>query len=188
MPIENFRTETLKSGRFIKPLLARYSQDGVANSWEIVESKDSVAVLIYDRELEAFVFVRQFRPAVYHRNAEGYTVELCAGLVDKPLPPIEIAREEIDEECGYRVSAEKIEKITAFYTSVGFAGACQTLYYAEVDRSMKAHDGGGIEGEESIEIVYIPVDEAYDFIFDENIAKTPGLMFAVMWWMDKFQK
>lgn len=44
----------------------------------------------------------------------GVTYELCAGIVDKPLPPEEIAREEILEECGYKVNTENIMRITGF--------------------------------------------------------------------------
>jgi 8-oxo-dGTP pyrophosphatase MutT (NUDIX family) len=31
------------------------------------------------------------------------TLELCAGIVDKSLSLVEIAQEEILEECGYKV-------------------------------------------------------------------------------------
>jgi len=37
-----------------------------------------------------------------------------------------------------------------------------------------------------IDVVYLPTKEAKDFIYDESIAKTPGLMFAFMWWFEKF--
>ncbi|HHE05997.1 MAG TPA: NUDIX hydrolase, partial [Epsilonproteobacteria bacterium] len=70
------------------------------------------------------------------------------------------------------------------HTSVGFAGSKQMLYYAEVDESMKVSEGGGID-DEQIEVIYLPVSEAKAFIYDESIAKTPGLMFAFMWYFDK---
>ena len=41
----------------------------------------------------------------------GFTLELCAGIVDKPeLSLVEVAREEV-EECGYRVPADRLTKI-----------------------------------------------------------------------------
>ncbi len=129
--------------------------------------------------------MQQFRPAVYINNDNGLTVELCAGIVDKELSLEQIAKEEIEEECGYDVPLEKIEKITSFYTSVGFAGSRQTLYYAEVDEDMKVSDGGGVDGE-LIEVVTLPVREAEALMFDESIAKTPGLMFAFLWWKQKY--
>ena len=178
--IEDLRLEPLTQGRFVKPALVRYRQDGIEKSWEVIRAHDSVAVLIYHRGKNAFILVRQFRPALYLHDGEGVTVELCAGIVDKALPLERIAAEEIEEECGYEVAPEALERITSFYTSVGFAGSKQTLYYAEVDESMKRHEGGGIE-DEKIEVIELPVDEAEDFICDESVAKTPGLMFAFCW-------
>jgi len=182
--ITDFRLEPLEESHFIKTALAKYRQDGIEKRWEIVQAHDSVAVLIYHTQKEAFILVKQFRPAVYLNDSTGETVELCAGIVDKELPLVQIAVEEIEEECGYHISLEDIERVTAFHTSVGFAGSKQTLYYAEVNEKMKISEGGGIDGEQ-IEVVELPVSELEAFIFNEKIAKTPGLMFAFMWWEQK---
>lgn len=181
--IGNFSLKPLTDAKFITTSLATYTQNGLAKSWEIVEAHDSVAVLIYHKDKDAFVLVKQFRPAVYLNNNIGMTVELCAGIVDKNLSLMHIAKEEIEEECGYHVTIDRIEKIASFYTSVGFAGSRQMMYYVEVDESMKVSEGGGVD-DEMIEVVYLPVHEAKAFIYDESIAKTPGLMFAFMWWFE----
>ena len=182
--IKHFKLQPLVDAKFISTSFATYEQDGIKKSWEIVEAHDSVAILIYHKEKEAFILVKQFRPAVYLNNDNGMTVELCAGIVDKELSLEEIAQEEIEEECGYDIPLQNIERITSFHTSVGFAGSKQTLYFAEVDESMKVSEGGGIDHEQ-IEVVYLPVGEAKNLIYDESIAKTPGLMFAFMWWLEK---
>ena len=182
--ITDFRLEPLEESHFIKTALAKYRQDGIEKRWEIVQAHDSVAVLIYHTQKEAFILVKQFRPAVYLNDSTGETVELCAGIVDKELPLVQIAVEEIEEECGYHISLEDIERVTAFHTSVGFAGSKQTLYYAEVNEKMKISEGGGVDGEQ-IEVVELPVSELEAFIFNEKIAKTPGLMFAFMWWKNR---
>jgi UDP-sugar diphosphatase len=44
----------------------------------------------------------------------GYTLELCAGIVDKTKSLNEIAAEEIFEECGYQVDHEKLEYILQY--------------------------------------------------------------------------
>ncbi len=181
--IENFILKPLVDPKFISTALARYDQNGISKSWEIVKAHDSVAILIYHVGKDAFILVEQFRPAVYMNNDNGMTVELCAGIVDKALSLKQIAKEEIEEECGYDVPTEKIEKITSFYTSVGFAGSRQMLYYAEVDEKMKVSEGGGVDNE-LIEVRILPVEKAKTLIFDESIAKTPGLMFAFMWWFE----
>ena len=149
----------------------------------MVHVHDSVSILIYHKAKDAFVLVKQFRPPVYLQNNDGFTYELCAGIVDKDTSLEQIAKEEIDEECGYIVELDKIERITSFYTAVGFAGAQQTLYYCEVDESDMAHEGGGIHVED-IEVVYLDVQDAKTFILDESKSKTPGLMYAMMWWFE----
>jgi len=185
--IEYFKLQPLEDAKFIKTSFATYRQNGKAKSWEIVEAHDSVAILIYHKEKNAFILVQQFRPAVFLNNQDGMTIELCAGIVDKKLTLAEIAMEEIEEECGYAVSLESIEKITSFHTSVGFAGSKQMLYYVEVDESMKVSEGGGVD-DEQIEVITLPLREAKALIYDESIAKTPGLMFAFMWYFDRLSK
>ncbi len=184
--IKNFKLQELKDSNFIKTAYATYEQNGKAKSWEIVEAHDSVAILIYHKNKESFVLVKQFRPAVYLNNQDGMTVELCAGIVDKDMSLVQIAQEEIEEECGYRVLVDDIERITSFHTSVGFAGSRQMMYYAEVDESMRVSDGGGVD-DEQIEVISLSINKAKAFIYDESVAKTPGLMFAFMWWFDKIK-
>jgi len=182
--IKHFRLEPLVSPQFISASLARYEQNGIAKDWEVVEVHDSVAILIYHREHDTFVLVKQFRPAVYLNNHDGMTVELCAGMVDKQLTLAQIAKEEIEEECGFDVPVASLEHISSFHTSVGFAGSKQAMYYVEVEESMRVSEGGGIDME-LIEVIELPVREIDSFIYDDTIAKTPGLMFAFLWWRDR---
>jgi UDP-sugar diphosphatase len=181
--IKDFKLQPLEDAKFIKTAFATYTQNGKEKSWEIVEAHDSVAILIYHREKDAFILVKQFRPAVYMNNQDGMTIELCAGIVDKNISLAEIAMEEVEEECGYKVPLEGIEKITSFHTSVGFAGSKQMLYYVEVDEGMRVSEGGGID-DEQIEVITLATQEAKALIYDERIARTPGLMFAFMWYFD----
>lgn len=79
---------------------------------------------------KGFLLVKQFRIPVYLNDKSiKYTYELCAGLVDKNKSIEEIAVEEIDEECGYKVKIEDLKKITSFFTNVGVSGAKQHLFY-----------------------------------------------------------
>jgi len=182
--ITEFKLQPLDNPKFIETYLATYRQNGLKRDWDIVKSYDSVAILIYNKDIESFILVKQFRAAVYANNRDGMTIELCAGIIDKDLTLEQIAQEEIAEECGYQVPLESIERVTEFYTSVGFAGCKQTLYYAEVNNSMKISDGGGIDGE-VIEVIELSSLEAKRFIYNESMAKTPGLMFAFMWFFDR---
>ncbi|RXK13953.1 NUDIX hydrolase [Halarcobacter mediterraneus] len=186
--IEEFKTQKLENPKFVYPLRINYIQNGKRKTWEVVKNFDSVAILLYHEEKKSFLLVKQFRPAVYlNDDSKKCTYELCAGIVDKELSLAQIAKEEIDEECGFDVPLSSIEKITSFYTNVGVSGGCQHLYFAKIDESMKIHEGGGIH-DEQIELMYLPIEQYKEFIFDESKAKTPGLMFAFMWYMEKLIK
>ncbi len=178
--IEFIRLDECDKSDFVQPKRLIYTQNGVEKGWDIVDTHNSVAILLYHERNDCFIFVKQFRPAIYLKNQDGFTYELCAGIMDKDLPPLQTAIEEVEEETGYRVPKESMKKISAFYTAVGFAGGRQTLYFAVVDDYMKVGEGGGDDTEE-IEVIYLDRKKAKKFMFDESIATTSGLMFALMW-------
>lgn len=181
--IQNVEILSCEHSDFIKPKRMQYRQNDVLKIWDMVEVHDSVSILLYHEEHDTLILVRQFRPPVYLKNGDGYTYELCAGIVDKDKTLADIAHEEILEECGYFIALDQIQRVTSFYTAVGFAGAVQTLYFARVNESMKVSDGGGID-HESIEVIEIPVSKAKEFVLDETKAKTPGLMFGFGWFLE----
>jgi len=183
--LKNIKTSSLKNPRFVKPIRINYNQNGVDKTWEAVKAHDSVAVLLYHTTKDAFLLVKQFRPPVYLDHPDyKFTYELCAGIIDKDKSLKEIVKEEIDEECGFEVNSDNIHKISSFFTNVGVSGAKQHLYFANIDDSMKIHDGGGIN-DEHIELEYLKLEDAQKFIYDESKAKTPGLMFAFYWFFNR---
>ena len=183
--ISDLRVVALKESKFVKPFSILYNQDGKNKRWDCVEAHDSVSCLLYHREFESFLFVRQFRPSVWYYQEKnqtpiknGLTYELCAGIMDKGLDTKATIIEEILEETGYRVGS--VERVTSSFTALGFGANAQTLFYGEIDESMKVSSGGGID-DENIEVVFIPKNEAYDFILDSSYPKTSGIMFAFLW-------
>lgn len=178
----------LNEPNFIKPITIHYSKNTVIAKWEAVLTHDSVAILLYNQSRDSFVLVKQLRPTVLNKNPQnGMMYELCAGIVDKEKSNAEIAREEILEECGYDVPLEGLQKIGSFYTSVGISGTHQTMYYAQCDDSMMVNEGGGLH-DEDIEVIYIPLDKAREFMFDERYQKTTGVLMAFYWFFDTFKR
>lgn len=177
----------LTNPKFVKPIKINYTQKNKQKVWEAIISHDSVSILLWHVDKQAFVLVKQFRPPVLNANkTDGMMYELCAGIVDKNTTKIQIVKEEILEECGYDVPLKNIEKISSFYTNVGVSGAKQTIYYATCDDSMKVSEGGGL-AEEEIEVIYIPYAKAREFMFDENYQKTPGMLMAFYWFFDNIK-
>ena len=177
--------EKLENPKYIKPILLNYTRKGQKKQWEAVITHGSVSILLYHTEKNAFVLVKQLRPAVLNANkTDGFMYEMCAGIIDKDASNKQIAKEEVSEECGYDISVESLEKVSSFYTNVGISGAKQTIYYAELTEAMKINEGGGLP-EEDIEVIYIPLEDAKSFMFDENYQKTSGVIMAFYWFFDK---
>jgi UDP-sugar diphosphatase len=72
--------------------------------------------------------------------------------------------------------------ITSYIAGVGTQGATQTLFFAQVDESMKSSDGGGlaIDGE-AIELLGLPLKNVDAFVVDASIPKSSGIMFGLIW-------
>ncbi|CAD7289122.1 hypothetical protein LMG7974_01353 [Campylobacter majalis] len=176
---------------YVKPFRMEFMQNGKRRIWDCVKVHNSVSIMLYHKEKDAFLFVKQFRPAVwysqenlgYKSDEQGFTYELCAGLMDKGLSEEQTIREEVLEEVGYEIDA--IEKITMCYTAFGFGGGTQTMFYACIDESMRVNDGGGV-AEEAIELVFIERAKMHEFAYDESKVKGFGFMYAHLWWQEKF--
>ena len=59
----------------------------------------------------------------------GIALELCAGIVDKDKSIAEIAREEVEEECGYKVKIDEMQFVQNFRASIGTGGAKMAMFY-----------------------------------------------------------
>ncbi|GFR45003.1 hypothetical protein Agub_g6313 [Astrephomene gubernaculifera] len=182
---------------YVRPKMALYDFNGKQRRWDVVEAHSSVGVVLYHRDLDSWILVRQFRPAVYAsllRQAEAagqppppfsaaFTYELCAGLIDKSKSNVEICQEEILEECGFAVPLECLREVGTGISAAGTEGVPHTIYYAEVDSSMcVAGAGGGLLSHgECIEVLALPLTASQRFVGDSSLPKSPGLMFGLTW-------
>lgn len=118
---------------------------------------------------------------------EGVTYELCAGIIDKNMSLAGLMKQEILEECGYDVPEENLQEIASFRGGVGSTGSLQTFFFAKVTDEMCVSQGGGNLSEgEKIEVFYLPLENSKEFVFDATKHKPAGLMFAFMWYFNKF--
>ena len=194
MDIQSLKQEEFKDSIYIKIKRFSYEKGGKKHSWDFIESLDSVSTLLYHKERQSFVFVRQFRIPLWDyqrrnniilpQNELGYSVELCSGLVDKNLSLEDIAKEECLEELGYLPTY--MEKIGDFYSGFGSGASKQSLFYAEIDESDKKGKGGGLDDEE-IEAVFVKVK---DFeVFSKKVIHAASFEFAYLWFLrNKAQK
>eukprot|EP00879_Flechtneria_rotunda_P008604 GHRR01009016.1.p1 GENE.GHRR01009016.1~~GHRR01009016.1.p1 ORF type:complete len:266 (+),score=78.55 GHRR01009016.1:224-1021(+) len=183
---------------FVRPRSLLYQQAGRERRWDVVQAHDSVAIVLYNKELHSFIIVRQFRPAVYAVKlraaaaagqsdpdpAVGLTYELCAGIVDKPGKTLQqVCCEEVLEEVGYQLEPEHLVSCAgSIVSSAGITGASQAMFYAEVNEGMRAcPDGGTRAAKERVEALALPLDAVHAFVADDMLAKTPGLCFGLLW-------
>jgi ADP-ribose pyrophosphatase len=134
---------------------------------EVVHHPGACAVVARTADGEV-VLVRQFREAVRRP-----LLEIPAGIFDVAGEDgAGCAAGELLEETGYR--AVRLELLASIYTSPGFADERIELFLAEAERE-------GQPGEDGIEVVTMPLDQATQAIDDGWIvdAKTVvGLLLA----------
>ena len=200
--IKDVSVESLTESRYLKPMRLRYSQSGEGKVWDLMRSHDSVAVVIFNTQTRQFIFVQQFRPAVYLGQVRppasvgdrvdtqtfpgslGLSLELCAGIVDKDLSLEEIACQEVEEECGFLVSPERINKIVTFPSGVGSSVGTQTMFSVEVVEEDRVGKGGGLlEEGEMINVVEMTVKEVEEYMARQTVSSPVGFLYGVSWYL-----
>lgn len=200
--IKAVSVESLGESPYLKPMRLRYQQSGDGKVWDLMRCHDSVAVVIFNTDSSKFIFVQQFRPAVYLAQVRppvsvgdrvdtetfpgglGLTLELCAGIVDKDLSLREIASQEVEEECGYRVAPERLSKIVTFPAGVGSSVGTQTMFSVEVRDSDRVGEGGGLQEEgEMIRVVEMTVKEVEELLARERVNSPVGFLYGVSWYL-----
>jgi ADP-ribose pyrophosphatase len=102
----------------------------------------------------------------YRYPIDKFIYELPAGKLDPEEDPEDCARRELEEETGYK--AERLAKLTAFYTTPGFCTEKLHIYLAT--GLQKLESGQQLEeGEASISIETIPLKQALDMIESQEI-------------------
>ncbi|RFU65613.1 NUDIX hydrolase [Peribacillus glennii] len=138
--------------------------DGNRSKREIIKHPGAVAVIAVTEE-NKIVMVEQYRKAM-----ERSLIEIPAGKLEKGEDPVDSACRELEEETGYE--CEKMEHITSFYTSPGFADEIVHLYFAHGIR--KKENAASVDEDEFVEVYELSLIEAEQYIKDGKIrdAKT----------------
>jgi ADP-ribose diphosphatase len=144
------------------------------------ERGDSVAVLLYDRQADAVILVRQFRYPAYaaiaaaERGGEGakraWTLEIVAGIQTGVRGLEEVAHQELLEEAGYTLSGE-LRPIASILPSPGGSSERIHIFLGEVDHRDMSGPGGGVAEEgEDVQIEVIPFAEAMSMVAGGQIS------------------
>ncbi|XP_050420325.1 uridine diphosphate glucose pyrophosphatase NUDT14-like [Adelges cooleyi] len=203
-PISEMRAVKTTESNYIKPFSLMFKQGEKDIKWDLMDSHDSVFIIIYNRNRNTLVCVKQFRPAVYYKSipafdrpaegpidtekyppTNGLTVEFCAGIVDKNKSLEEIAVDEVREECGYEIKVSDLQKIISCKSGLSITGTTQTFFYTEVTDHMKVSDGGGVENEgEDIEVVEYTIPQIRDIVTQSDVLNgSTSFLFGLMWFL-----
>ena len=180
--INNETPEYIKTNKVVA------ERDGKEFGWEIAVGHDSVHIMVNNVEKNTLELVRQVRIPVLVNNptTDGTCYECCAGLVDKDLPLVQIAQEEVLEELGYEVETKNMSVVRHFLSSVGSRGGNIYTYTVNVNESMRVSEGGGLN-DEDIEVISIPYEDVSDFIYgygDYKDARTDATtLFLLLDWL-----
>jgi nudix-type nucleoside diphosphatase (YffH/AdpP family) len=152
----------------------------------VVTRPDAAAILLYNKDTNSLVLIKQFRAPVYSKAENGFILEIPAGVLEAGESPDDTMTRETLEETGY--SIEKPALVYTFFPSPGMLNEKMHLFYAEVGKKDKVEAGGGLDSEkEFLEVVEIPVDECLEMLQRGQIvdAKT---MLAIMHFHLKIKK
>lgn len=174
--VEILKTEILSKNWYkLNKVTFRYqlrNGEWIVQEREAYDRGNGAVILLYNRAAGTIVLTRQFRlPTFLNGNSDGMMVEACAGLLDLDNPE-DCIRKEATEETGFSLS--EVTKVYECYMSPGSVTELLHFFIAEYDGSMKTSCGGGVEGEEDIEVLELRYSEALAMIRDGRIkdAKT----------------
>ncbi|ARW07374.1 NUDIX hydrolase [Bacillus atrophaeus] len=138
--------------------------NGKTSKREIVKHPGAVAVLAVT-DSNKIILVNQYR-----KSLERTIVEIPAGKLEKGEEPEYTALRELEEETGY--TAKKLTKITAFYTSPGFADEIVHLFLAE-DLSV-LEEKRELDEDEFVEVMEVTLEDALKLVETREVydAKT----------------
>ena len=141
--------------------LTQRNGDVVQHKREVYDRGNGATVLLYNRQKQSVVLVRQFRVATWvNGNLDGMLIETCAGLLDDDEPEACIRKEAI-EETGYEVG--EVRKLFELYMSPGGVTELIHFFIAQYSDSQRANAGGGVE-DEDIEVLELPFTQALEMI------------------------
>ncbi|AZV51046.1 MULTISPECIES: ADP-ribose pyrophosphatase [Bacillus] len=138
--------------------------NGKTSKREIVKHPGAVAVLAVTDEGK-IIMVKQFR-----KPLERTIVEIPAGKLEKGEEPEYTALRELEEETGY--TAKKLTKITAFYTSPGFADEIVHVFLAEELSVLE--EKRELDEDEFVEVMEVTLEDALKLVESREVydAKT----------------
>ncbi len=152
------KEEKTYSDGFISVYRASFQDDGIVYKRSKVTKKDAVSVLLYDKNDDTVILVKQYRYPMHKFVNNGYLLEIVAGTLDESNKIRETAVKEVEEEVGYKLKENELIPLSVCYTSPGYSTEKIFQFAAIVNNKKKINGGGGVKKEhENIQVVKMPL-------------------------------
>ena len=70
---------------------------------EVYDRGNGAVILLYNRQKNSVILIRQFRLPVYVNGHDGFLIEAAAGLLEEQ-DPVSRIKAEAEEETGFRIT------------------------------------------------------------------------------------
>jgi len=129
---------------------------------EAAHRSDGCAILLFEKETEKFIFVKQFRYPTAKAD-QAWMTEIVAGNIEPGDTAKTTIRREVEEEVGYAI--RDLESMGSFFVSPGRTTERIFLFFAEVSIHDKVKPGGGLtEEQESIQTLKYSLQEVKEML------------------------
>ncbi|MDD2839581.1 MAG: NUDIX domain-containing protein [Rickettsiales bacterium] len=145
---------------------------------EILERKDSIAVVLYDNNKDKLLLIQQFRSGCYIKKNIKYPFEIVAGLIDKNDTIENTVIREVKEESGVEIS--KLLKICSFFPEINFSTREMHLFCGKFDSTKIKNYAGLKEENEDIKILLFSKEEVKNMLKNNEIINSHSLI-ALQW-------
>ncbi len=127
------------------------------------------SMIIATPDDKTITLVRQYR---YPLNR--HFIELPAGKIDPGEDPLDTAKRELREECGY--VATEWRHLSTLHPGIGYSNERIELYLARGLTQAGRH----LDDDEFLEMLHVPIVEAMQWIRDGHITEAKAVM-GVLW-------
>lgn len=166
-------SEVAYEGGFLKLRHDKVRLPDGAPAWrEYVEHPGAVVMMAFLDD-ETLLLERQYRYPL-----QRHFVELPAGKMEAGEPPLETAKRELVEECGYEAS--EWWHVTTLHPCVGYSNEVIEIYGA---RRLK-HVGSRLDPGEHLEVFPARIEDAVEWVRQGLVSDTKTII-GLLWW-DRF--
>ncbi|EMJ9774676.1 NUDIX domain-containing protein [Morganella morganii] len=141
---------------------------------EVYDRGNGAVILLYNRQKNSVILIRQFRLPVYVNGHDGFLIEAAAGLLEEQ-DPVSRIKAEAEEETGFRIT--DVENVFEAFMSPGSVTEKLYFFIAEYEDNNRQTAGGGLPEEgEDVEVLEMPFPQALAAIHSGQIVDGKTIM------------